>query len=126
MVDEGTVQRLQDLGEALSCALDSEFNSLKERNVPSLEEHQTKKVSLLEEILAQWAELSPDSKGEGTEDEQLLRVKALLKSCKEKHERNDIILRRQIDEVKTLLDNLLTQKNKASSSVYNKMGKMIS
>ena len=126
MVDSGTVQRLQDLGEALSCALDSEFNSLKERNVPSLEEHQAKKVSLLEEILVQWAELSPDSKDGGTEDEQLLRVKALLKSCKKKHERNDIILRRQIDEVKTLLDNLLTQKNKASSSVYNKMGKMIS
>ena len=126
MVNDSVIQRLQELGELLSCALDSEFNSLKERDMRGVEEQQARKVALLEEILSHWERLPMDWKNGELGDERFNIVKTSLKSCKEKHERNDIVLRRQIDEVKTLLDNLQTQKSKSRSDVYNKMGKIIS
>jgi len=124
--DTPALEHLRELGENLSRVLDSEFNALNSRNIPALEDYQTQKVALLDEVLKAWGNLpNVDNSSEYTK-KRVDDMRILLKSCKQKHERNDIVLRKQIEEVKLLLENLLNQRHKTPSDVYNKMGKIIS
>ena len=126
MEDTPALKNLRELGETLARVLDSEFDALNSRNIPALEDYQTQKVMLLDEVLIAWGKLPKgDNSGEYTK-KKLDDMRILLRSCKQKHERNDIVLRKQIEEVKLLLENLLNQKHKTPSDVYNKMGKIIS
>jgi flagellar biosynthesis/type III secretory pathway chaperone len=126
MVDESkALDDLANLAERLDHALENEFSALKLKNVELIERCQREKIGLLEDIASKWDSLPSEVKGNNEPNAEMDRARAILKGCKTKHQRNDILLRRQIDDVKTLLNALTSQKNSTSSSTYNKLGKII-
>ena len=115
-----TYQLLTELGERLSLVLDKEFEALAQKNLPLLESLQSQKVELLSEIESSWKN-SPDLDKDRSSFEEL---RSLIEACREKHIRNDILLRKQIDEVQALIGTLTSQTSGNYGNVYNKLGKI--
>ena len=115
-----TYQLLTELGERLSLVLDKEFEALAQKNLPLLESLQSQKVELLSEIESSWKN-SPDLDKDGSSFEE---IRSLIEACREKHIRNDILLRKQIDEVQALIGTLTSQTSGNFGNVYNKLGKI--
>ena len=115
-----TYELLTELGERLSVVLDKEFEALAQKNLALLESLQSQKVELLSEIEVSWKN-SPDL----DKDESFFKeVRSLIETCREKHIRNDILLRKQIDEVQALIGTLTSQTSGNYGNVYNKLGKI--
>lgn len=115
-----TCELLTELGERLSLVLDKEFEALALKNLPLLESLQSQKVELLSEIESSW-KASPDL---DKDDNSFKEVRSLIETCREKHIRNDILLRKQIDEVQALIGTLTSQTSGNYGNVYNKLGKI--
>ena len=115
-----TYKLLAELGERLSIVLDKEFEALAQKSIPLLESLQSQKVELLSEIESSWKN-SPDLDKDDSSFEQ---IRSLIETCREKHIRNDILLRKQIDEVQTLIGTLTSQTSGNYGNVYNKLGKI--
>ena len=111
---------LTELGERLTVVLDKEFEALAQKNLPLLESLQSQKVDLLSEIEGSWKK-SPDL---DKDDSSFKEVRSLIETCREKHIRNDILLRKQIDEVQALIGTLTSQTSGNYGNVYNKLGKI--
>ena len=115
-----THKLLAELGERLSIVLDKEFEALAQKNIPLLESLQSQKVELLSEIESSWKN-SPDLDKDNNSFEE---IRSLIETCREKHIRNDILLRKQIDEVQALIGTLTSQTSGNYGNVYNKLGKI--
>ena len=115
-----TYELLTELGERLSIVLDKEFEALAQKNLPLLESLQSQKVDLLSEIESSWKK-SPDL---DKDDSSFNEVRSLIETCREKHIRNDILLRKQIDEVQALIGTLTSQTSGNYGNVYNKLGRI--
>ena len=115
-----TYELLADLGERLSIVLDKEFEALAHKNLPLLESLQGQKVDLLSKIESSWKN-SPDLV---KDDSSFGEIRSLIERCREKHMRNDILLRKQIDEVQALIGTLTSQTSGYYGNVYNKLGKI--
>ena len=115
-----TYELLTALGERLSVVLDQEFGALAQKNLPLLENLQSQKVELLSEIESSWKN-SPDL---DKVDSSFEEIRSLIETCREKHIRNDILLRKQIDEVQALIGTLTSQTSGNYCNVYNKLGKI--
>ncbi len=115
-----TFELLTALGERLSVVLDKEFEALAQKNLPLLESLQGQKVELLTEIESSWKN-SPDL---DKDDNSFGKIRSLIETCREKHIRNDILLRKQIDEVHALIGTLTSQTSGNYGNVYNKLGKI--
>ena len=115
-----TYELLTELGERLSVVLDKEFEALAQKNLPLLESLQSQKVELLSEIESSW-KASPDM---DKDERSFKEVRSLIEACREKHIRNDILLRKQIDEVQALIGTLTSQTSGNYGNVYNKLGKI--
>ena len=111
---------LTELGERLGFVLDKEFEALAQKNLPLLESLQSQKVDLLSEIESSWKN-SPDL---DKDDSSFKEVRSLIETCREKHIRNDILLRKQIDEVQALIGTLTSQTSGNYGNVYNKLGRI--
>ena len=111
---------LTALGERLSAVRDKEFEALKKKNLPLLESLQSQKVELLSEIESSWK----DSPGLDKDDSSFGEIRSLIETCREKHIRNDILLRKQIDEEQALIGTLTSQSSGNYGNVYNKLGKI--
>ena len=77
------------MGERLVVVLDKEFEALAQKNLPLLESLQSQKVALLSEIETSWKN-SPEL---DKDDNSLQDLRSLIETCREKHIRNDILLR---------------------------------
>ena len=115
-----TVELLTEMGERLGVVLDKEFEALAQKNLPFLESLQSQKVELLSEIESSW-KTSPDL---DKDDSSFQDIRSLIETCREKHIRNDILLRKQIDEVQALIGTLTSQTSGNYGNVYNKLGKI--
>ena len=115
-----TYQLLTELGERLAVVLDKEFEALAQRSLPLLESLQSQKVELLSEIESSWKN-SEDLDKDGNSFEE---IRSLIEACREKHIRNDILLRKQMDEVQALIGTLTSQTSGNYGNVYNKLGKI--
>jgi flagellar biosynthesis/type III secretory pathway chaperone len=110
--------------------LEEEFIALTEKNLDHLETVQQRKVELLQSIQAQWpqeiaseaAEASADSVN--TSDPLWDEARTLLNECKEAHIRNDLLLKRQLEVVRTVLSSLTQRSADNHSALYDKMGRM--
>ena len=114
------MQLLIELGERLSAVLEKEFDALAQKNLPLLESLQTQKVELLSEIESSWQKFPDLDK----DDSSFGEIRSLIETCREKHIRNDILLRKQIDEVQALIGTLTSQTSGNYGNVYNKLGKI--
>ena len=134
MSDVTLIREILTLGNQLKSTLEEEFIALSEKNLDHLETVQVRKVSLLESIQAQWpqeaespseAEASDDPAAEeATADPLWDEARTLLSECKEAHIRNDLLLKRQLEVVRTVLSSLTQRSADNHSALYDKMGRM--
>ena len=133
MSDVTLIREILTLGNQLKSTLEEEFITLSEKNLDHLESVQIRKVSLLESIQAQWpqdvdtgAEASADSdlKTNDPSDPLWDEARSLLNECKEAHIRNDLLLKRQLEVVRTVLSSLTQRSADNHSALYDKMGRM--
>ena len=133
MADVTLIREILTLGSQLKSTLEEEFIALSEKNLDHLETVQVRKVSLLESIQAQWpqdvdidaesgtnADLNTDDPSDPLWDE----ARSLLNECKEAHIRNDLLLKRQLEVVRTVLSSLTKRSADNHSALYDKMGRM--
>ena len=116
-----TLGLLTELGERLAAVLEKEFSALVEKNLDLLESLQSQKVALLTEIEQTWQGFNTETAADQT---ALDAVRALMADCKDKHIRNDLLLRRQMETVRTLLATLTSQSAERFGDVYNKLGRI--
>ena len=116
-----TIKLLADLGERLSTVLEKEFSALVEKNLDLLESLQLQKVDLLAQIETAWQGYDTET---ASEQDALQEVRVRMAECKDKHIRNDLLLRRQMETVKNLLATLTSQSADQFGGVYNKLGRM--
>ena len=116
-----TVKLLAHLGERLSAVLEKEFSALVEKNLDLLESLQLQKVDLLSQIETTWQGYDTEM---ASGQDALQEVRVLMAECKDKHIRNDLLLRRQMETVKNLLATLTSQSADQFGDVYNKLGRM--
>lgn len=112
---------LAELGERLSAVLEKEFSALVDKNLELLESLQGQKVELLTQIEQTWQSFDADA---SPDQDALQAVRALMADCKDKHIRNDLLLRRQMETVKNLLATLTNQSAERFGDVYNKLGRI--
>tara|TARA_X000000950_G_scaffold226555_1_gene273430 strand:- start:27 stop:449 length:423 start_codon:yes stop_codon:yes gene_type:complete len=136
MSDVTLIRDILTLGNQLMSTLEEEFIALSEKNLDHLETVQVRKVALLESIQAQWpqeadasaegeADLSdPDATPDATADPLWDEARTLLNECKEAHIRNDLLLKRQLEVVRTVLSSLTQRSADNHSALYDKMGRM--
>ncbi|MED5346421.1 MAG: hypothetical protein VYE01_00570, partial [Pseudomonadota bacterium] len=105
----------------LSAVLEKEFSALVEKNLDLLESLQSQKVDLLSQIETAWKGYDTEI---ASEHDALQEVRFLMAECKDKHIRNDLLLRRQMETVKNLLATLTSQSADQFGDVYNKLGRM--
>ena len=122
--DNPATTQLGTLAERLSIVLEKEFEALQARDIEVLEGAQKEKVHLLNQIADGWSLLQDEKNAESSNNNDA-RLREILISCKRKHVRNDIMLRRQIEEVKSILNTLTMQTKSHTQEVYNKLGKLI-
>lgn len=116
-----TLGLLTELGVRLAAVLEKEFSALVEKNLDLLESLQSQKVALLTEIEQTWQGFNTETVADQT---ALDAVRALMADCKDKHIRNDLLLRRQMETVKALLATLTSQSAERFGDVYNKLGRI--
>ena len=133
MADFTLIREILTLGNQLKGTLEEEFIALSEKNLDRLDSVQIRKVSLLESIQAQWpqdvdtgaeagtnSDLDTDDPSDPLWDE----ARSLLNECKEAHIRNDLLLKRQLEVVRTVLSSLTKRSADNHSALYDKMGRM--
>ncbi len=130
MSDAVRIRDILTLGNQLKSSLEEEFIALSEKNLDLLETVQQRKVELLQSIQAQWPqEISSESDESAASDEDMSdplwdEARTLLNQCKEAHIRNDLLLKRQLEVVRTVLTSLTQRSADNHSALYDKMGRM--
>ena len=134
MSDVTLIREILTLGNQLKSTLEEEFIALSEKNLDHLETVQVRKVSLLESIQAQWpqeadtrseTEVNATPSAEDAAADSLWdEARTLLNECKEAHIRNDLLLKRQLEVVRTVLSSLTQRSADNHSALYDKMGRM--
>ncbi|MBT09356.1 MAG: hypothetical protein CMQ27_08505 [Gammaproteobacteria bacterium] len=116
------LKQLSVLSKSLFKLLDEEFELLSGRDFLSVEKIQVQKVEKMQELDILWKSLgSSDLSG----DQLVLfdEIRSKLEECKDKHLRNDILLKKQMEITKNLIS-VLTNRNELQTNVYNKLGKL--
>ena len=132
MSDALLIRDILTLGNQLKSTLEEEFIALSEKNLDHLETVQVRKVELLQSIQMQWPqstsidapEQGDPSTSDDTSDPLWDEARTLLNECKEAHIRNDLLLKRQLEVVRTVLSSLTQRSADNHSDLYDKMGRM--
>ncbi|MDG1704514.1 MAG: flagellar export chaperone FlgN [Pseudomonadales bacterium] len=129
MSDTALIRDILTLGNELKVTLEEEFIALSEKNLDHLETVQLRKVELLQSIQTQWpTPAASDDPGaeaiQDTADPLWDEARTLINECKEAHIRNDLLLKRQLEVVRTVLSSLTQRSEDNHSALYDKMGRM--
>ena len=116
------LKQLSVLSKSLFKLLDEEFELLSGRDFLSVEKIQVQKVEKMQELDILWKSVGS---GDLSEDQLILfdEIRSKLEECKDKHLRNDILLKKQMEITKNLIS-VLTNRNDLQTNVYNKLGKL--
>ncbi|MBA58577.1 MAG: hypothetical protein CMQ40_05325 [Gammaproteobacteria bacterium] len=124
MPETGTtaLQRLSVLSKNLFKLLDEEFDLLSGRDFVSVETIQSQKIEAMQELDGLWKNVAQESIAP---EETILfdEIRSKLEECKDKHLRNDLLLKKQMEITKNLIS-VLTNRNELQTNVYNKLGKL--
>ena len=116
------LKQLSVLSKSLFKLLDEEFELLSGRDFLSVEEIQVQKVERMQELDALWKSVG-SSELSGEESVLFDEIRTKLEECRDKHLRNDILLKKQMEITKNLIS-VLTNRNELQTNVYNKLGKL--
>lgn len=124
MSDTSLIRDILTLGNELKVTLEEEFIALGEKNLDHLETVQRRKVELLQSIQSQWPAQADSDAIEDTAGPLWDEARTLINECKEAHIRNDLLLKRQLEVVRTVLSSLTQRSEDNHSALYDKMGRM--
>ena len=115
----GSVRRLDSL-------LTEEFEALKTQKLDAFEALQAEKIGLLESL----AELNlSEDKMDRESLERLINdptwneITSILERCKRSHQRNELLISKQLDSIRGALSALQNQDPTATLELYTKLGK---
>ena len=110
----------------LDSLLTEEFEALKTQELDAFEALQTEKISLLESL----AELNlAEEKMDRESLERLINdptwneITSILERCKRSHQRNELLISKQLDSIRGALSALQNQDPTATLELYTKLGK---
>jgi flagellar biosynthesis/type III secretory pathway chaperone len=110
----------------LDSLLTEEFEALKNQNLEVFETLQLEKVKILERL----AELNfSEETLDQTTLQQLINdpmwneITSLLDRCKRSHQRNELLISKQLDTIRGALSTLQNQDPSATLELYTKLGK---
>ena len=110
----------------LDSLLTEEFEALKTQKLDAFEALQTEKISLLESL----AELNLSKEKMDRESlERLINdptwneITSILERCKRSHQRNELLISKQLDSIRGALSALQNQDPTATLELYTKLGK---
>ena len=120
--ESSPLKQLSILSKSLFKLLDDEFELLSGRDFLSVEKIQVQKVEKMQELDMLWKSVGS---GDLSGDQLVLfdEIRSKLEECKDKHLRNDILLKKQMEITKNLIS-VLTNRNELQTNVYNKLGKL--
>ena len=124
MSDASLIRDILTRGNELKVTLEEEFIALGEKNLDHLETVQRRKVELLKSIQSQWPAQADSDAIEDTVGPLWEEARTLINECKEAHIRNDLLLKRQLEVVRTVLSSLTQRSEDNHSALYDKMGRM--
>ena len=110
----------------LDSLLTEEFEALKNQNLAFFETLQAEKLKILE-VLANLDFI--DGSLDQTATQQLLNnpiwneITSLLERCKRSHQRNELLISKQLDSIRGALSALQDQDPSATLELYTKLGK---
>jgi flagellar biosynthesis/type III secretory pathway chaperone len=101
--------------------LEQEFEALKAQDLNSLELLQERKTSLLNYLSSESIKKNVLS---GNPSKEWIPFKTLMIQCKESHRRNEILVTRRLDSIKSALNTLTGQNKEEELEMYDRLGKI--
>ena len=110
----------------LDSLLTEEFEALKNQNLEVFETLQSEKVKILERLAE--LNLSEETLDQTTlqqliNDPMWNEITSLLDRCKRSHQRNELLISKQLDAIRGALSTLQNQDPSATLELYTKLGK---
>ena len=115
------VNKVSTLSERLSQLLEKEFTALQAKSFDEVEELQNSKFYLMQDLQLAWDLMRKEISD--ADAPVMDEVTGKLEVCKEQHVRNSLLLNKQMEITRNLL-NAITQKSADNASVYDKLGKL--
>ena len=101
--------------------LELEFEALKSQELSEIESIQEKKVPILEYLNADSIRANLKKMGGEAEWESF---KSIISECKNAHRRNEILVNRRIESIKSALNTLTGENKDDELEMYDKLGKL--
>jgi flagellar biosynthesis/type III secretory pathway chaperone len=117
------IRSLSILIESLKTLLDEEFVLLGSKDLDTVESIQERKISLMEELGNLWSSYLEASSGANENLQVKNEFQSKLVDCRDKHIRNDLLLKKQLEITKNLIQ-VITNRSNDQASIYNRLGRI--
>lgn len=117
------IRSLSILIESLKTLLDEEFVLLGSKDLDTVESIQEKKISLMEELGNLWSSYLEASSGANENLQVKNEFQSKLVDCRDKHIRNDLLLKKQLEITKNLIQ-VITNRSNDQANIYNRLGRI--
>ncbi len=114
----------------LDALLTDEFEALKTQKLDAFDALQPEKVSLLKQLASSGVVQDPNHPLDPELLEQIVKdpiwneITELLEACKRSHQRNELLISKQLDAIKGALATLQNQDPGGTLELYNKLGRV--
>ena len=117
------IRSLSTLIESLKTLLDEEFVLLGSKDLDTVESIQERKISLMEELGNLWSSYLEASSGANENLQVKNEFQSKLVDCRDKHIRNDLLLKKQLEITKNLIQ-VITNRSNDQANIYNRLGRI--
>ena len=118
---KGSAKNAIRFASELHRLLELEFEALKSQKLSEIESIQEKKVPILEYLNADSIKASlKETSGEADWES----FKSIISECKSAHRRNEILVNRRIESIKSALNTLTGENKDDELEMYDKLGKL--
>ena len=117
------IRSLSILIESLKTLLDEEFLLLGSKDLDTVESIQERKMSLMEELGNLWSSYLEASSSANENIPVKKEFQSKLIDCRDKHIRNDLLLKKQLEITKNLIQ-VITNRSNDQVNIYNRLGRI--
>jgi flagellar biosynthesis/type III secretory pathway chaperone len=117
------IRSLSILIESLKTLLDEEFLLLGSKDLDTVESIQERKMSLMEELGNLWSSYLEASSSANENLPVKKEFQSKLVDCRDKHIRNDLLLKKQLEITKNLIQ-VITNRSNDQVNIYNRLGRI--
>ena len=118
---KGSAENAIRFASELHRLLELEFEALKSQKLSEIESIQEKKIPILEYLNA---DSIKDGLKETSGEADWESFKSIISECKSAHRRNEILVNRRIESIKSALNTLTGENKDDELETYDKLGKL--